>query len=64
MFFSKEVLSWLAIYKYEIVDFSLVDVLFGKFDIDEDLIVIKQILLLANFISRGVISTIQKFSSV
>ena len=33
----------------EIVDFSLIDVLFGKFDIDEDFIVINHILLLAKF---------------
>ena len=32
-------LSWLAILNNEIVDFSLIDVLFGKFDIDEDFIV-------------------------
>ena len=34
-------LSWLAILNNEIVDFSLIDVLFGKVDIDEDFIVIK-----------------------
>ena len=28
-------LSWLPILNNEIVDFSLIDVLFGKFDIDE-----------------------------
>ena len=48
-FFWKEVLSWLAILINEIVDFSLIDVLFGKFDIDEDFIVINHILLLAKF---------------
>lgn len=48
-FFWKEVLSWLAILNNEIVDFSLIDVLFGKFDIDEDFIVINHILLLAKF---------------
>ena len=40
-------LSWLAILNNEEVDFSLIDVLFGKFDIEEDFIVIKQIFLLA-----------------
>ena len=40
-------LSWLAILNNEIVDFSLIDVLFGKFDIDEDFIVINHILFLA-----------------
>ena len=45
----KEVLSWLAILNKKIVDFSLIDVLFGKFDIDEDFIVINYILLLAKF---------------
>ena len=48
-FFWKEVLSWLAILKNERVDFSLIDVLFGKFDIAEDFIVINHILLLAKF---------------
>ena len=47
--FWKEVLSWLAILNNEIVDFSLIDVLFGKFDIDEGFIVINHILLLAKF---------------
>ena len=42
-------LSWLAILNNEIVDFSLIDVLFGKFNIDEDFIVINHILLLAKF---------------
>ena len=42
-------LSWLAILKDERVDFSLIDVLFGKFDIVEDFIVINHILLLAKF---------------
>ena len=41
-------LSWLAILNNEIVDFSLIDVLFGKFDIDEDFI-LNHILLLAKF---------------
>ena len=48
-FLWKEVLSWLAILKKERVDFSLIDVLFGKFDIDEDFIVINHILLPAKF---------------
>ena len=42
-------LSWLAILNNEIVDFSLIDVLFGKFDIEEDFIVINHIVLLAKF---------------
>ena len=42
-------LSWLAVLNYEIVDFSLIDVLFGKFDIDEDFIVINHIFLFAKF---------------
>ena len=42
-------LSWLAILKNERVYFSLIDVLFGKFDIVEDFIVINHILLLAKF---------------
>ena len=47
-FFWKEVLSWLAILNNEI-DFSLIDIFFGKFDIDEDFIVINHIRLLAKF---------------
>ena len=42
-FFWKEVLSWLAILNNEIDDFSLIYVLFGKFDIEEDFIVINHI---------------------
>ena len=42
-------LSWLAIHKNEVVDFALVDVLSGKFDIDKDFIVFNHILLLAKF---------------
>ena len=42
-------LSWLAILNNEIVDFSLIDVLFGKFDIEEDFIVINHNFLLAKF---------------
>ena len=47
--FWKEVLSWLAIHMNEIVFFSLKDVLFGKFVIDIDLMIINHILLLAKF---------------
>ena len=48
--FWKEVLSWIAIYKDEGVEISLilVDVLFGKFVIDKDFKAINHILL-ANF---------------
>ena len=46
-------LSWLAIHKNEVVDFALVDELFGKFDIDKDFIVINHILLLAKFYIYG-----------
>ena len=42
-------LSWLAVLNHEIVYFLLIDVLFGKFDIDEDFIVINYMLLLAKF---------------
>ena len=48
-FCRKEVLSWLAILNNGIDDFSLIYVLFGKFDIEEDFIVRKQIFLLAKF---------------
>ena len=36
----KEVLSWLAIHKNELLNVSLTDVLFGKFDIDKDFMVV------------------------
>ena len=35
-------LSWLTIFNNEIIDFSLVEVLFGKFDINEDFIVTRE----------------------
>ena len=47
--FWKEVLSWIAIYKDEVVEISLIHVLFGKFDIDKDFKAINHILLLAKF---------------
>ena len=42
-------LSWLAILNNEIVDFSLIGVLCGKFDIEEEFIVINHIFLLGKF---------------
>lgn len=48
-FFWKEVLLWLVIFNNEIVDFLFIDVLFGKFDIDEDFIVINYIFLFVKF---------------
>ena len=42
-------LSWLAILRNERVDFSIIDVLFGKFDTVEEFIVINNILFLAKF---------------
>ena len=51
--FWKEVLSWLAIHRKEILNFSLIDVLFGKFDIEKDFMVINHVLLLGKlFIYR------------
>ena len=45
--FWKEVLSWIAIYRNEVMEISLIDVLFGKFNIGKDFMVINHILLLA-----------------
>ena len=42
--FWKEVLSWLATHRKEILNFSLIDVLFGKFDIEKDFMVINHVL--------------------
>ena len=44
--FWKEVLSWIAIYRNEVMEISLIDVLFGKFNIGKDFMVINHILLL------------------
>ena len=48
--------SWLAINKNKIpvVDFTLTDALFGKFDIVEDVIVINTFFCLQSLISTGV----------
>ena len=47
--FWKEVLSWLAIHKNELLNVSLTDVLFGKFDIDKDFMVVNHVLLLGKY---------------
>ena len=47
--FWKEVLSWLAIHKNELLNVSLTDVLFGKFDIDKDFMVVNHVLLLEKY---------------
>jgi len=43
--FWKEVLSWLAIHKNELLNVSLTDVLFGKFDIDKDVLLLGKYLI-------------------
>ena len=52
-FGTEEVLSWIAIYKDEVVEISLIDVLFGQFDIDKDFKAINHLLLLAKFYIYG-----------
>ena len=53
--FWKEVLSWLAIHKNELLNVSLADVLFGKFDIDKDFMVVKTMFFfLENILFIGV----------
>ena len=47
--FWKEVLSWLAIHKNELLNVSLTDVLFGKFDIDKDFMAVNHVLLLGKY---------------
>lgn len=47
--FWKEVLSWLAIHKNELLNVSLTDVLFRKFDIDKDFMVVNHVLLLGKY---------------
>ena len=47
--FWKEVLSWLTIHKNELLNVSLTDVLFGKFDIDKDFMVVNHVLLLGKY---------------
>ena len=42
-------LSWLARCRDEVIDLSITDVLFGKFERDIDFMVIKHLLLLAKF---------------
>ena len=47
---SKEVLSWISLYNYEVKDVqSFLDVFFGKFYMDKDFMEINHILLLAKF---------------
>ena len=48
--FWKEILSWLARCRGQVVDLSIADVLFGKFDRDIDFMVINNLFLLAKLI--------------
>ena len=47
--FWKEILSWLARCSDEAIDFLITEVLFGKFDRDNDFMVINHLILLAKF---------------
>ena len=63
--FWKEVLSWLAIHRKEILNFSLIDVLFGKFDIEKDFMVINHVLLIGKlFIYRCKLDIVKPFFEV
>ena len=48
--FWKEILSWLARCSDEVIDLSITEVLFGKFDRDNDFMVINHLILLAKFL--------------
>ena len=68
-FFAKQarysgILSWLAIHKNELLNVSLTDVLFGKFDIDTDFMVVNHVLLGKYFIYRCKLDNIKPFLAV
>ena len=56
----KEVLSWLAVHKYESIHITITDVLFGKFNVDEGFMIINHVLLLGkSFIYRSKLNIIK-----
>ena len=48
-FFWKELLSWLAVQRNKDLDISFMEILFGKFDISDDSLLVNHVLLLAKF---------------
>ena len=48
-FFWKELLSWIAVEANIVLNASLLDILFGKFDLENDFLLVNHILLLAKY---------------
>ena len=48
-FFWKEMLSWIAVEANIVLNVSLLDILFGKFDLEKDSLLVNHILLLAKY---------------
>ena len=48
-FFWKELLSWIAVEANIVLNASLLDILFGKFDLETDFLLVNHILLLAKY---------------
>ena len=48
-FFWKELLSWIAVEANIVLNASLLDILFGKFDLEKDFLLVNHILLLAKY---------------
>ena len=48
-FFWKELLSWIAVEANIVLNVSLLDILFGKFDLEKDFLLVNHILLLAKY---------------
>jgi len=48
-FFWKELLSWIAVDANIVLNASLLDIFFGKFDLDKDFLLVNHILLLAKY---------------
>ena len=48
-FFWKELLSWIAVEANIVLNASLLDILFGKFDLEKDFLLVNHILLIAKY---------------
>ena len=48
-FFWKELLSWIAVEANIVLNASLLDIFFGKFDLEKDFLLVNHILLLAKY---------------
>ena len=48
-FFWKELLSWIAVEANIVLNASLLDILFGKFDLEKDFLLVNHIVLLAKY---------------